>query len=175
MNIKKLKILGIILAFIICFPLHFLYDKFPNFITSIISPVNESIWEHMKILFSSILLSGVIQKIIVKIKKLDYKNICISNVIVSLLSIPIFLIIYLPIYNIIGETLIITLFIMLFTIIISQVLSLYIIKLKNLKLENVSIILVILIYTIFATLTFYPPHKELFKDPQNNMYGIKKD
>ena len=51
MSLKKLKILGVIMAFLLCFPLHFLYDKIPSFITSIISPVNESIWEHMKILF----------------------------------------------------------------------------------------------------------------------------
>lgn len=50
MSLKKLKILGVIMAFLLCFPLHFLYDKIPSFITSIISPVNESIWEHMKIL-----------------------------------------------------------------------------------------------------------------------------
>ena len=56
MKLKNLKLLGVILAFLFCFPLHFLYDKVPSFITSIISPVNESIWEHMKILFGSIIL-----------------------------------------------------------------------------------------------------------------------
>ena len=69
MTRKKLKILGIVLAFLLCFPLHFVYDKFPSFITSIFAPINESIWEHMKILFGSIIISGVIQKIIVLKKK----------------------------------------------------------------------------------------------------------
>lgn len=90
MSLKKLKILSIIITFLFCFPLHFLYNKFPSFITSIISPVNESIWEHMKILFGSILLSGVFQKIIIKIKHLNYKNIYLSTIISSLSSIPIF-------------------------------------------------------------------------------------
>ena len=31
--------------------LHFLYDLLPNPITALISPVNESLWEHVKILF----------------------------------------------------------------------------------------------------------------------------
>ena len=61
MKLKILKIFGIILAFFLCFPLHFLYDKLPCFITSIIAPVNESIWEHMKILFGSIIISGVVK------------------------------------------------------------------------------------------------------------------
>lgn len=31
--------------------LHDLYDWFPNPLTALISPVNESVWEHMKLLF----------------------------------------------------------------------------------------------------------------------------
>lgn len=31
--------------------LHFLYDLCPNLLTALISPVNESLWEHVKILF----------------------------------------------------------------------------------------------------------------------------
>ena len=84
LSLRKLKLLGVIIAFILCFPIHFLYDKLPCFITSIIAPVNESIWEHMKILFTSILFAGIIQKIIVKVKHLPYKNVCISNIVAAL-------------------------------------------------------------------------------------------
>lgn len=175
MSLKKLKILGVIMAFLFCFPLHFLYNKIPSFITSIIAPVNESIWEHMKILFGSILISGVIQKIIVKIKHLNYKNVCISNIIASLSSIPIFLIIYLPIYNLIGENFLITIFLMFITIIISQVITVSVINInKDLKMENMAILFAIIIYFVFAYLTYNPAGCELFKDPINNIYGIKK-
>ena len=171
MSLKKLKILGVIMAFLLCFPLHFLYDKIPSFITSIISPVNESIWEHMKILFGSILFSGVIQKIIVKVKHLNYKNVCISNVIASISSIPIFLIFYLPIYSLIGEKIL-----MLITIIISQLITISIINMKkDLKLENASILFIIIIYIILTYLTYNPLKYKLFKDPINNIYGIKKE
>ena len=172
MSLKKLKILGVIMAFLLCFPLHFLYDKIPSFITSIISPVNESIWEHMKILFGSILFSGVIQKIIVKVKHLNYKNVCISNVIASISSIPIFLIFYLPIYSLIGEKLLITILLMLITIIISQLITISII---NMKKENASILFIIIIYLILTYLTYNPLKYKLFKDPINNIYGIKKE
>ena len=175
MSLKKLKILGVIMAFLLCFPLHFLYDKIPSFITSIVSPVNESIWEHMKILFGSILFSGVIQKIIVKVKHLYYKNLSISNVIASISSIPIFLIFYLPIYSLIGEKLLITIFLMLITIIISQLITISIINMKkDLKLENLSILFAIIIYLILTYLTYNPLKYELFKDPINNIYGIEK-
>lgn len=176
MSLKKLKTLGVIMAFAICFPLHFLYDKAPNFITSIISPVNESIFEHMKIIFGSILISGVIQKIIVKVKHLNYKNVCISNVIAALSSVFIFLIIYLPIYYTIGEKLPLTIFLMLIVIIISQVITIYIINIKkDLKMENLAIIFAIIIYALFTYLTYNPLKCDLFKDPISNIYGIKKE
>lgn len=174
MKLKYLKLIGVIVAFLLCFPLHFLYDKIPCFLTSIIAPVNESIAEHMKILFGSILISGVIQKIIVKVKHLPYKNICISNVIAAFLSILIFLVIYLPIYNSFGEYLPLTIFLMLLAIIISQIISIFIINKKDLKMENLSIVLVIIIYIIFGLLTYFPPQNELFLDSITLKYGLQK-
>lgn len=172
MSLKKLKILGIIIAFLSCFLLHYLYELLPCFVVSIFAPVNESIFEHMKIIFSSILLSGVIQKIIVIKKKLNYKNICISNVISAFLSIFIFLILFLPIYNAIGENLPITLILLFITIVISQIITIYIINKKDMHLENISIILVIIIYTIFTIFTYFPLENSLFLDPITLTYGI---
>lgn len=40
--------------------LHFLYGWFPNPVTALISPVRESLWEHLKILFLPLLLAGCI-------------------------------------------------------------------------------------------------------------------
>ena len=90
MSKNKITIISLIITFLLCFPLHFLYQKIPCFITSIISPVNESIWEHMKILFTSIILIGTIEKIYTKIKKLNYNNILFYNYINAIISIPIF-------------------------------------------------------------------------------------
>ena len=162
MKIKTLKIIGTIISFILPFILHFLYDLFPNFLTSIISPVNESIWEHMKILFGSIIISGIIQKIIAKRKKVPANNICFSNFLSALLSIPLFLIIYLPINYILGENLIVTLIIMFIVILLVQILSYYIMKIKDLKFEKITIIFTIIVYIIFTILTYYPLNNYLF-------------
>ncbi len=173
MNIKKLKIIGIIIAFLLTFPLHFLYDKLPCFLTSIIAPVNESIWEHMKILFGAILISGIIEKIIVKTKKLNINNVFISNFLSALISIPIFLIMFMPVYNIIGKNFVITIIIMLLAIIIAKIMSYVIMKKKNLNLQKITIIFVIAIYIIFGLLTYFPPKNNLFLDPIKNIYGIQ--
>lgn len=38
--------------------LHFLYDAAPNPLTALVSPVNESVWEHLKLLFWPMLLTA---------------------------------------------------------------------------------------------------------------------
>ncbi|MBO5120137.1 MAG: hypothetical protein J6C28_00440 [Bacilli bacterium] len=175
MTRKKLKILGIVLAFLLCFPLHFVYDKFPSFITSIFAPINESIWEHMKILFGSIIISGVIQKIIVLKKKLDFNNICFSNFIGAISSIPIFLIVFLPIYIIIGENFPVTIFIMFITIVLAEIIAYKIMNKDNLGFENITIILVIIVYVIFTILSYYPIKSGIFIDPISKTCGISKE
>lgn len=40
--------------------LHYLYGWFPNTITALVSPVRESLWEHLKILFIPLLLSSLL-------------------------------------------------------------------------------------------------------------------
>ena len=40
--------------------LHFLYSWFPNPIVALISPVRESLWEHIKILYIPLLMSALI-------------------------------------------------------------------------------------------------------------------
>lgn len=174
MNIKKLKIISIILAFTLCFPLHFLYDCFPSFLTSILSPVNESILEHMKLLFGSIILTGIFQKIFLLFKKQKTNNICFSNFTAALTSIPIFLIIFLPIYYIIGHHMIITLIIMFITIIIAEIISYIIMTKKDLKLESITILFATSVYIIFAILTYYPLKNNIFVDPTTGLYGITK-
>ena len=76
---KKIKILITIIIFILSFPIHFIYNIFPNFITSIFFPLNESIFEHMKIIYTSILISSIIEYLIYK-----YKNIKVNNFIISI-------------------------------------------------------------------------------------------
>ena len=60
MSIKLSHVIAVIGTIILSFVFHFVYDLIPNFVTSIFFPVNESIWEHMKLLYTSILVYGII-------------------------------------------------------------------------------------------------------------------
>ncbi len=48
---KKRFILAAVLAGLAGTALHFLYDLIPGVLTGLISPINESVWEHLKLLF----------------------------------------------------------------------------------------------------------------------------
>lgn len=108
MSLKKLKVISFFIVFIISFLCHFMYEWIPNFVTSIFFPVNESIWEHMKIFFTAILISGLIESFIIKKCKIQCNNHLFEVVLSSVISIPIYLIIYLPLYKIFGEVMFIS-------------------------------------------------------------------
>ena len=103
MNLKKLKIISAIGIFILCFPLHFLYDWFPNSFFALFTPVNESIWEHMKLIFTATIIWSVIDYIIMIKKEIKFNNFFTQIFLTSFLSIPLYLVIFLPIYHKIGE------------------------------------------------------------------------
>lgn len=152
---KKLKILGTIIAFIFCFVFYYLYSEFPCFLTSIFSPVNKDNWEYTKILFSSIIFSGVTQKITVFIKKIKINNICFSNFVGAISSIPIFIILFLLFYNLIKININIIFYLMFITIIIAEIISYIIMGKKDLKLENKTIFFVIFTYVIYLLVTYF--------------------
>ena len=173
---RKYRIYAIIGIFILSFICHFIFDSFPCILTSIFFPVNESIWEHMKILFTSTILYGIIDYIILSKKNITFNNFPLQLFASAFLSIPIFLFIYVPIHKIYGEVLLITLLIMLISYIICQYISYKIMNLKDKQLLNkLSIILIVIMYIIFTYLTYYPVESYIFYDTTKNIYGIEKE
>lgn len=175
MNLKLTRKIAILNIFLLSFLAHFIYNFFPNTLTSFFFPVNESIWEHMKILFTSALIYGIFDYILLKSNNIKFNNFSLQLVLTSILSIIIFLTIYLPIHYLIGENLIITLILMLITYTICQYISYKLLKSKSYNFPKyISIIIIILTYLIFIYLTYNPPQTPLFYDTLNNHYGIKK-
>lgn len=170
---KKIKIFIIILAFLLSFPIHFIYDIFPSFFTSIIAPVNESIWEHMKIIYTSILLSSIIEYFIYKKKRYDTNNFFISIPISSILGIIFYLVIYLLIDLFIPHNFFIAIFIMFVTYIISNIISYIILNKKEIpNQKELGISLMLISYIVFTHLTYYPPKSYMFIDQITKTYGI---
>lgn len=174
MNLKQTRYIAIIGIFILNFLFHFAYDVFPNTLFSIFFPVNESIFEHQKMIFSSFMFYAVIDYFILKKNNISRRNFLLSAIISAFSTIGVFLTIWLPTYYKIGENMILTIAILLISIIISQVVSYYILKSqKEVRYASyITIIVIVLTYIALAYLTYYPPKTKFFFDPIEEKYGI---
>ena len=173
MNLKKMIFINTIITFLLCFITHFLYTLLPNPIFSIFFPVNESIWEHMKMLFTTILLASAIEYFILKKFHINHDNFLITSFIKAIISIPIYLLMFLPIYYNFGEIMPITFIILFITILIVNIIGYFILRLNHIKYgESLAIIFITIVYTIMIILTYKTPRLEIFFDTEEEKYGI---
>ena len=171
---KKIKIIGVIITFLLTVLYHFLYEWFPNPIFEIFFPVNESIWEHMKLLYSGILTFNIIEYIIYRKKNINTNNFFTVTFLMMITSIILYLIIYLPLYDMFGENMIISISLLVIVIILEQIFSYYLLNYgkENKLLNKVSIILIILGYVTLLSLTINPPRNYIFYDIVEHKYGV---
>lgn len=173
MNLKKMIWINTILTFLLCFLAHFIYDWFPNPIFSIFFPVNESIWEHMKMLYTVILIYGLIEYFIMKKFNIDNHNHLLTTFIKSVIIIPIYLIIFLPLYYNFGENMFISISVMLLAILVVQFIGYKLLQFKEIQYQKlISITLILITYIIMGILTYNPPKTDLFFDTEEEKYGI---
>ena len=172
LNLKKLKIINVVIFFALSFLWHFVYDLIPNFVTAIFFPVNESIWEHMKIIFGVIIFGSLISLILMQKFKIKYNNFYVEIIIKAILGVIFYLAIFIPLYNIFGENMFISITLMLITYIVMEFIGYKILLLDELEIKILPIILIVLCYILFALLTFYPPHYSIFFDETKLIYGI---
>lgn len=168
---KNLKFIFIstIIIFIINFPVHFLFNFIQNDIISVFFPTNESIFQHMKMIFTSFFIFYFI--IFIIRKRLKFENIFITNLISSIGTISFFLVIYIPIYLYYKDNMIFTLILLFISIMFGQILGSIIIIKRDYKIVDIfSFILISIIFVICGYLTFYPLHNFLFWDSKHETY-----
>ena len=170
MNLKKLKIIDIIIIFILTFIFHFLYDLIPNNFTAIFFPVNESIWEHMKLLYTPIILTSLFDYFMATKNKIELNNFFTSIFISSISSIILYLVIYMPIHNTFGHNATFAIILLFIIICFSQYISYLVLNYQ--KLNIISIVLIIIGFIVFGYLTYKPLKNNLFYDTKNEKYGI---
>ena len=147
----------------------------PNTFISVIAPVNESIWEHMKLIVSSSLIFSIFEYFIYKKKNIEFNNFILSYAISCILGIIIYLLLYIPLNDIFGHKAYIAISLLFLILIFVQVVSYYIMNKENIKhSSDIGILLIIIIYLIFGYLTYHPPKINLFYDYMNKGYGIIK-
>lgn len=153
--------------------LHFTYE-FSNYnnLIGIFSPVNESVWEHLKLLFSPTLLTIFISYIIIKNNYPNYLYVKSKGLFIALCFIIIFFYTY---TGILGKNILLVDITSFFIAVL--ILEIYTLKkaLSNAKYFNFRAIAFLTILLIaFLIFTFNPPKIGLFKYPLTNNFGIQK-
>ncbi len=172
MSLKKIKMISVFGMFLLCFLTHFLYNWLPNTLFSIFFPVNESIWEHMKMMTSSILIWSLFEYFLLRKYGVSYNNFALGVFLEVVLSIIVFLIIYLPIYHFTGSVFILNLIVLFISIYFVNIINFYVLRFRPLKMEVLGIIGIVLVYIVMGILTYFPPENYIFYDTLENKYGI---
>ena len=152
--------------------LHFLYDWLGK--AAWIAPfsgVNESTWEHMKLLFWPMLLFAVVQSVFFRDRE-DFWCVKLRGILLGLSLIPIIFYTY---NGAIGKSPdwvnIAIFFVSAAAVYIYETRALYN---KNTVCHNphISIALIYTLVAMFVIFTFRTPHLGIFKDPLTGGYGI---
>lgn len=177
MNNRKLFRWSVIGAFIILMLAalwHFVYAWIPWGVSAAIFPVNESVWEHVKLFLFPALIFYVFQYFIIG---KNYKNFIFSHGIMLLLmpALTIGLFYFYRLVLKIPESLIIDIFITFIVIFLAS-LSAYRLTISKRNfgvLKYSTLVIVLVLTTSYAILTFYPPHAPIFMDSNTEEYGIE--
>ena len=173
-KIKKYQIFSTIFVCILGTLLHFTYKFFGrNIFIASFSAVNESVWEHLKLLFFPMLITTIIGYFY--IGKNEPNFLCSKTL--GILTAMSFIIIFFYTYTgIIGKSIIfidITSFFV--AVILGEYLSYRLIT-SNFMCNNIiAISILIIILICFIVFTFFTPNIGIFKDPVTNEYGIIKN
>jgi hypothetical protein len=149
---------------------HFMYDWFPFPLVGIFTPVNESIFEHLKLVFYPFLITIIIRFFF--INKKDYFVKAAVSSIAGIITIPI---LYYLIKLFVNPTAIVNIIIFILACLIQEFCFYKLINKESTDyyIKNPEGVIVILSISLaFSVLTFNPPKIELFLDPSTKTYGI---
>lgn len=170
-------LLGIPVLFIVGFFMHYIYEWSGNStIVGIFAPVNESVWEHLKLTFWPMLIWWITGYIILgknnKISASQWFNSCAVAELVCPLAVLCFYYTYTGAFGI--ESLILDIFSLFLGVAVAQCLALHVYKYARFSQYclYISVAILILLAVTFTAFTFAPPHIPLFKDSVTGKYGI---
>ncbi|GAB6139268.1 DUF6512 family protein [Halanaerobaculum tunisiense] len=164
--------LGLFWLIIVGSLLHFVYDwSGQSLIVAVFSPVNESVWEHLKLGYWALVFFSLIEYPAIKDKVKNY----FWGKTLGVLALEVFIILFFYTYTaIIGEH-ILWLDIASYVVgsIICQIINYNIISRKKPRFnDRLGLICFIGFGGLLILFTFFPPHLPIFKDPKTGEYGI---
>ncbi|QUH27093.1 DUF6512 family protein [Serpentinicella alkaliphila] len=168
--IRNFEIAGIFIIFIMSFLLHELYDMTgQNIIVGVFAPINESIWEHMKMGFFAVIFYSMIEYYF--IRGISNNFFLAKGILVILL--PAMIAIGHIVYTtILGRHIVLIDIINLFIWIgIGQLISYKILTLEKnyLTLNKTCLVFIIFMMLAYIVFTFVQPNLSIFQEPKTSI------
>lgn len=173
MNIKKWQIIGFFFTVILGALLHFVFSwSGESTLVAPIAAVNESTWEHIKLLIVPILIFGLIEYIVYGYNIENFIPIKFVSILIGMLSI---VVIFYTYTGIVGDNyLVIDILLFIISVALSYCFSSKYLD-TNMFISKIAQVLgllgIILLVTSLVMFTYHPPKINLFLDPSGS-YGI---
>ena len=152
--------------------LHFLYDWTDgSILIAPFSGVNESTWEHMKLLFWPLFLFALVQRLFFK-KQKNYWCVKLAEVLLGLVLIPALFYTYNGVFGRSPDWINIAIFYVSALLVFLFEWWMFKQDWLQCKHPRISIVVICLIGMLFVVFTFTPPQIPLFQDPLTGTYGI---
>ena len=171
LKILKFQIFSVVFVWILGTLLHFTYEwSNYNLFVAAFSAVNESTWEHLKLLFFPMLITTIIGYFYIGKNVLNFLCAKTIGIVTSILFVTVFFYTY---TGIIGTNLaILDIGSFFVAVILGEWLAYKIMNSNFICDKKIAIIFLIFLLLCFTVFTYFPSKIGWFKDPVTNNYGI---
>jgi len=172
-KLLSLEIFGALFVIIVGALFHFIFEWSNQWLPlGAIAPVNESVWEHLKLVYWPLLFFSIMEYFLVKG---EVNNFVLAKLTAIIIAETTILVTFYSYTAIIGtEILLVDILSFVVGVILGYLVSYKLLKLK--KLPNwtriVSVLVLVFLGIIFVVFTYFPPEIPLFQDPETGLYGI---
>ena len=172
MKIKTWQIISVVICTILGVVLHFTYEwSGENIIVGLFSAVNESTWEHLKLVFYPMMIIAIIGYFIIGKISNNYWFAQTMGIITAIVLTIMFFYTYTGVIGTNIDWVNIAIFVV--AIILGQYITYkLLISPKVYNAELISIIFLVILFFSFILYTFNPPKIGLFEDPISGSFGI---
>lgn len=170
----KAQIIVILFSLVLGTLLHFTYEwSGENAFVGSFSAVNESVWEHLKLVFFPMLIATIVEYFFVKDVSKNYIE---AKTIGIFTAIAFIVVAFFTYSGIIGTSIIvIDILIFIISIILGEYVAYKLMKREDestVATEVLSIVILAFLLLCFVIFTYLPPEVNLFRDVTTGVYGI---
>ena len=174
-SVLKWQVAGFVFTAVLGVLLHFLFDWTGGIVpVALFSAVNESIWEHLKLLLFPMLVFAVIESRWLSKDYPAFWCIKLKGILLGLVLIPV---LYYTVNGIFGQTADwVNIAIFFITVAISYLVEtrLLLNDIAQCRFPGRAQLLLWVLVLLFIVFTFLPPRIPLFQDPMTGTYGFRQ-